>query len=58
MEKVSWKLIDTYFKDNPSNLIAHHLDSYNDFFKKGIQSILKEKNPPEVLREEVLVDLE
>jgi len=45
MESISWKLIDKYFKDNPSNLVAHHLESYNDFFKSGINQIFKENNP-------------
>ena len=45
MDKVAWNLIDKYFKDNPYNLVAHHLDSYNDFFYRGIFQILKENNP-------------
>ncbi len=45
MENISWKLIDKYFKDNPSNLVAHHLESYNDFFSRGINNIFKENNP-------------
>jgi DNA-directed RNA polymerase II subunit RPB2 len=45
MEDVSWKLIDKYFKDNPFNLVAHHLESYNDFFSGGINNIFKENNP-------------
>ena len=40
-----WKLIDKYFQDNPQNLVRHHIDSYNDFFKNGIFQIFKEKNP-------------
>ena len=32
MEKISWKIIDKYFQDNPYNLV-HHLDSYNSFLK-------------------------
>jgi len=44
-EDISWKLIDKYFKDNPDNLVAHHLDSYNDFFKNGINKIFHENNP-------------
>ena len=42
---VSWNIIDTYFRNNPYNLVAHHLDSYNDFFSKGIFQIFKENNP-------------
>ena len=44
-EDISWKLIDIYFKDNPNNLVAHHLDSYNEFFKNGIHRIFRENNP-------------
>ena len=25
MDKISWKIIDTYFTDNPNNLVAHLL---------------------------------
>jgi len=45
MEAISWKLIDKYFKDNPYNLVAHHLESYNDFFDSGINRIFRENNP-------------
>ena len=45
MDTISWKLIDKYFKDNHYNLVAHHLDSYNDFFSKGIFQIFRENNP-------------
>ena len=45
MDSISWNLIDKYFKDNPYNLVAHHLDSYNDFFSKGIFQIFRENNP-------------
>lgn len=44
-ENISWKVIDKYFKDNPSNLVAHHLESYNDFFNNGIRRIFRENNP-------------
>ena len=44
-EELSWKLIDTYFKDNPSNLVTHHLESYNDFFNNGIHRVFRENNP-------------
>jgi DNA-directed RNA polymerase II subunit RPB2 len=45
MDTIAWNLIDKYFKDNPYNLVAHHLDSYNDFFSKGIYQIFRENNP-------------
>ena len=44
-ESISWKLIDKYFKDNPTCLVSHHLESYNDFFKNGLKRILRENNP-------------
>ena len=44
-EQISWKLIDKYFKDNPSCLVSHHLESYNEFIKNGIRRIFKENNP-------------
>jgi DNA-directed RNA polymerase II subunit RPB2 len=45
MDNIAWNLIDKYFKDNPYNLVSHHLDSYNDFFSKGIYQIFRENNP-------------
>jgi len=50
MESVSWTLIDKYFKENPYNLVAHHLDSYNDFFSNGIFRIFRENNPLKVVQ--------
>jgi len=44
-ESISWKVIDKYFKDNPSNLVSHHLESYNDFFQRGLRRIFHENNP-------------
>jgi DNA-directed RNA polymerase II subunit RPB2 len=44
-DSISWKLIDKYFNDNPHNLVAHHLESYNSFFSEGINRIFKENNP-------------
>jgi DNA-directed RNA polymerase II subunit RPB2 len=45
INNISWKLIDKYFTDNPNNLVAHHLESYNEFFKNGIYRIFHENNP-------------
>uniref|UniRef100_A0A6C0IMP8 DNA-directed RNA polymerase n=1 Tax=viral metagenome TaxID=1070528 RepID=A0A6C0IMP8_9ZZZZ len=44
-----WKVVHKYFEDNPQNLVTHHIESYNDFFKNGIFQIFKEKNPVEIL---------
>ena len=42
---ISWNIIDKYFKENTYNLVSHHLDSYNEFFNKGIFQVFKENNP-------------
>jgi len=42
---ISWKIINKYFNDNPNNLVAHHLESYNEFFNNGINRIFRENNP-------------
>ena len=44
-ESTIWKMLDTYFKDAPDSLVSHNLESYNEFFKRGIYQIFKEKNP-------------
>jgi len=40
----TWNTIDSFFK-NKKNLIAHHLDSFNNFIRKDIPSIIRENNP-------------
>jgi DNA-directed RNA polymerase II subunit RPB2 len=42
--QIIWKLIDKFFGDNPQCLVRHQIDSYDDFFKKGIFQMFKEKN--------------
>ena len=32
-DDVAWKILETYFNDNPNFAPAHHLNSYNRFFK-------------------------
>ena len=44
-ETISWEIIDKYFKDNPNCLVSHHLESYNEFFRNGINRIFRENNP-------------
>ena len=46
---ITWKIIDKYFKDNTHCLVRHHLETYNDFFDEGIQSIFREKNPIKII---------
>ena len=44
-DTLTWKIIDTFFKDNPKYMVSHHIDSFNSFFNEGIKQIIKEKNP-------------
>ena len=43
-----WRIINKYFEDNPQYLVAHHLESYNDFFHKDIFEIFKNQNPIQI----------
>ena len=42
-DTVTWNIIEKFFYDNPQVLVKHHIDSYNDFFRTGLKSVLKEK---------------
>ena len=44
-ETIPWNIIDNFFRDNPNVLVAHQLDSYNEFISNGISQIFKEHNP-------------
>ena len=48
----TWIIIDKYFRDNPEFLVKHHLSSYNLFFTKELQHILREKNPIKIMKEQ------
>jgi lipopolysaccharide biosynthesis glycosyltransferase len=52
INNISWKLLDKYFTQDPNYLVRHHLDSYNDFFEKGIFNIFKENNPIKFIERE------
>ena len=47
----SWKIIDTMFKDNPNMIVKHHIDSYNQFFSRGIQDVFKNNSPLRFFKE-------
>ena len=53
-EELAWKLLDKYFYDNPTALVNHHLESYNDFFNVGINQIFREKNPIKIVKQQIL----
>ena len=49
-QELMWKLIDTYFTNDPYTLIKHQQDSYNLFFEKDIYKIFNENNPIKFLK--------
>ena len=51
-KEFAWKLLDKYFEDNPTALVDHHLESYNDFFESGISQIFREKNPIKIMKQQ------
>lgn len=50
-DKLVWKFLDKYFQDNPTALVNHHLESYNDFFSNGINQLFREKNPIRIVKD-------
>ena len=40
----TWNIIEKFFYDNPQVLVQHHISSYNEFFKTGLQSVFKQKH--------------
>ena len=44
-QEICWKILDKYFEENPTSLVSHHIESYNDFMNNGISQIFREKNP-------------
>jgi DNA-directed RNA polymerase II subunit RPB2 len=55
MEEIAWNIIDKYFVDNPYNLVAHHIDSFDQFVEENIPQIFKENNPIKYLEKETNV---
>ena len=50
-DDISWKTINKYFTENVNVVVKHHLDSYNDFFSKGIKEIFKDRNPLRIFKD-------
>lgn len=42
---IPWEILNLYFKENPTFLVNHHLESYNEFYDTGLPQLLREKNP-------------
>lgn len=40
-----WGILNAYFRDNPSFLVQHHLDSFNDLVDAQMPYIIKSLNP-------------
>tara|TARA_B110001452_G_scaffold267499_1_gene277683 strand:+ start:417 stop:4670 length:4254 start_codon:yes stop_codon:yes gene_type:complete len=51
-EEIAWTVIDKLFEDNPTLLVKHHLDSFNDFFNNKIYNIFREKNPIQIFKDQ------
>ena len=47
----AWRYIDAYFASNQNLLVQHQLESYNDFFGGGLQTLFREKNPVTIVKE-------
>ena len=47
----SFKCIDIFFRDNPTLIVKHHLDSYNKFFRQDLKNIMLDNNPKKFLAE-------
>ncbi len=47
----SFKCIDIFFRDNPTLLVKHHLDSYNKFFREDLKNIMMDNNPKKFVAE-------
>ncbi len=48
----TWKILDKYFEENPTALIDHHIESYNNFINYGIPQIFREKNPIKIIKQQ------
>ena len=44
LEKETWTIIDSYFRDTDNYLVKHQIDSYNDFVNRKIPLIFENMN--------------
>jgi DNA-directed RNA polymerase II subunit RPB2 len=49
----NWVIIDSFFRDNKKALVAHQLDSFNDFVQTKIPNIIKSFNPIITYKEDI-----
>jgi DNA-directed RNA polymerase II subunit RPB2 len=48
-EDTVWRLLHLYFTQHPQHLVAHHIDSYNDFFHRDLPLLFQERNPVQLV---------
>ena len=48
----TWDIINSFFKEDSSTLVSHHLQSFNLFWKEGLMRIFREKNPIQILKQQ------
>ena len=44
IEKETWNVIDSYFRDMKDYMVKHHLDSYNDFIRNKLPKLFDKNN--------------
>jgi len=49
--EMPWHIIDAMFRHRTDHLVAHHIDSYNRFARKGLFEIIRRNNPLVVVRD-------
>ena len=47
---ISWKIIDTMFKDNPNMIVKHHIEFIINF-STGLRDVFKNNNPLRFFKE-------
>lgn len=45
IDTITWTVLDRFFKDNPTFLTGHHINSYNQFVDVSIPKIFRDNNP-------------
>ena len=45
-----WNILDTYFKNHKYPFTKHHLDSFRQFMKMYIPTIINSYNPIEMIK--------
>ena len=43
IEKETWNVIESYFRDNKEFMVQHHIDSFNDFIQVKIPNLFNKE---------------